>query len=524
MTYKIFISLCVLAVSHLGYGQYTFNKRYFIEFATYMHSIHPTSDGFVMSSSCYDTIGGLHIEFGLTKINPQGNLSTQVKYGEMQRDLWTVEDSYSEQTDLFVQTSIGMVNDTNSLTLSWYNASCDTLFTRYFRSPLVNSGNPSATFINPSYSYLRADSTAYLSFTYFNAIQTATDAMLLKLDPQGNELWRYVHATMDDLEFIQTFTPHGDGVIIGLREGGNIANANHLIKKLNAQGQVDWTIDSNDYYPSVGRLEDMIIDNDTLVVTGNNFDPAGENLAYCSIYKVDTLGNLIWSNTFGEPDPVVMTYFTNLVQTTDGNYVAAGSWGTYPGSEEIPEGHTDQDIDFFAFLVKFDRNTGEIIWERKYRYLEIYWDHHWLMDMKATPDGGVIFCGESADQLEVLDTIPYQQGWVVKLDGCGCLVPGCDENCVVGVEENLTQDMMKIGPIPASDFLNIYIANAPFIDVHSLVLKMYDINGKMVYSSPIKNTDVTYMLDVAPFANGPYIVSLSSKDGVIQSERVVVEK
>lgn len=524
MTPKVWIFLCVLAVSQFGYGQYTFNKRFFYNLQSTYNNLTPIDNGYVLAGWCFDTINELHYETLLTRIDLQGNVFNHSKYGNATREFWTLEDSFSEQEDLFIQTSAGNISDTFALSLTWYNSNCDTISTRYLRSPIVNSGNPSASYINPSYSYLCADSTAYLSFTYFDAIETGTNAVFLKLDPQGNELWRYVHATTDDPELVQTCVPHGDGVIIGLREGGNTATINHLIKKFNAQGQVEWTIDSEDYFPAVARLEDLIIDNDTLVVTGNNFDPAGENLAYCSIYKVDTLGNLIWSNTYGEPDPVVMTYFTNLVQTTDGNYVAGGSWMTYPGSEEIPEGHTDLDIDYFAFLVKFDRNTGEIIWERKYRYLEIYWDHHWLSDLKATPDGGVIFCGESADQVFVTDSLPYQQGWVVKLDGCGCLVPGCDENCVVGVNEKETPSVLKIGPVPASDLLNIYIANSPNIDMHSLVLDIYDLLGNLVYSSAIKTTDVTYMLDVSSFSNGEYIVSLRSIDGLIDSEKILIAK
>lgn len=91
MTYKIFISLCVLAVSYLGYGQYTFSKRHAFEFNTFTNSVHCLQESYIISSACYDTIGGLHIDHNIAWIDNFDNLQYQNQYGTSDRDLYPLE-------------------------------------------------------------------------------------------------------------------------------------------------------------------------------------------------------------------------------------------------------------------------------------------------------------------------------------------------------------------------------------------------------------------------------------------------
>ncbi|MFN0030740.1 MAG: T9SS type A sorting domain-containing protein [Flavobacteriales bacterium] len=223
---------------------------------------------------------------------------------------------------------------------------------------------------------------------------------------------------------------------------------------------------------------------------------------------------------------------SNIVQTCDSNYVAGGTWLSAPGSEEIIEGQNNPDYDEFAHIVKFERNTGDIVWERKYRFLEIYRDQHTLVDMKATPDGGVIFCGEARDAYHIYDP-PYQQGWLVKLDECGCLVPGCDTLCqyVCNVPTDTTDSSFFpvftshfiIGPNPASDFINIYYGPSPTLPQgKGVAFDIHDVQGKLVYSFVPTTTETTYMMSTEILAAGMYVISLRNGDEVVEQRKVVV--
>jgi hypothetical protein len=273
----------------------------------------------------------------------------------------------------------------------------------------------------------------------------------------------------------------------------------------------------------------IIGDGSDIVISGRHVTPNITSYTTIAIVvKLDTLGNTHWARTYGEYEEFRRKDFTNVVKTCDGNYVTGGTWVSTPGSEEIPEGQNDQDVDEFAYLLKLDRETGDIIWERKYRFLEIYGDRHNLIDMKATFDGGVIFCGVARDSYQILDG-PYQQGWLVKLDECGCLVPGCDSLCnYVGCASNDTTAFFPavahqfiVGPNPATQFINIYFAGVD-LDLAQTQFQMYDLQGRLVYSFAPDAADTTYMLSTEQFASGTYLLLLHHKGEKVQEQKIMV--
>ena len=150
--------------------------------------------------------------------------------------------------------------------------------------------------------------------------------------------------------------------------------------------------------------------------------------------------------------------------------------------------------------------------------------------MKATLDGGVIFCGEARDTYSILAP-PIQQGWLVKLDECGCLVPGCDSLCSYvgcGVQDTaffpVFGDHFIIGPNPASQFINIYLGSLESLNLESLNFQLYDIQGKLVYSFNPTTPETTYMLSTENFASGLYVLSLREGERILQQQKIVVER
>jgi len=153
-------------------------------------------------------------------------------------------------------------------------------------------------------------------------------------------------------------------------------------------------------------------------------------------------------------------------------------------------------------------------------------DQHYANDLKATPDGGVIFCGQatdlSGDPNDVLN--PPQQGWICKLDACGCLVPSCDPNCIVGVEEKATEEFhaFKVGPNPANDLLNIYLPPNSISENKQAQFVFYDMQGKVIKTFQPHRDDVTYIVDVADLPVGNYLLQLEIENKALESLRVEI--
>lgn len=518
----ITIAGCLLA-SGL-FSQSTFNNRFYYQNQTELFNVYPMEIGYILSGWSADTIGADHFDLILLELTDNGETISIVPFGEWNRPFWTIGGSETAHADFFIQASTGVRNDSTAASLTWFNSDLDTLFTRDFRSPYLGTGALGEDFLSPVFTRLNPDSSVFLSMEVYSET-TYNDALIYKLDPSGQEIWHYEHATASDPDIIYGLVPHEGGVIAGILELGYTGNpTNHVLKKLDNNGNEIWSLNSDDYLLGLMGFGSILIDQDTLVISGSYEEPGMQDVySIASIYKIDTLGNLIWSNTFGDYTNYDWREFTNLTQTTDGHYVCGGTWTTEPGSEEIPEGELSPDYDQFAHIVKFDRNNGDIIWERKYRWLETYHDRHNLYDMKATPDGGLIFCGSAVDLYQFYDP-PLQQGWVVKLDECGCLVPGCDVSCEVGVHEEEELLTLKIGPNPTSDLLNIFIGESTQIDFNGLQLEVTDLFGRVIHQNPIKYSGTTYIFDVSNYAAGQYVVSLVLEGSVLASEKFVVKK
>ena len=524
---RAWIILFMLSAHLSIVGQSTFNVRLTTQLNTSLNSIHITENGYISSGWTTDTIGGYHFDMLFYSLDANGNVIDSRRYGEPNRMFWSIGNSSSEIPNYYVQQSIGPRSDTAAVNYTWYNQLGDTLFTKDFRSIYLGDGSDQDYFITPPFAFIKSDSCTFISTNVFGA-NTFNDAVLYKLDPQGHELWHYVHATLSDPDGIYAVVPHQGGVIVAISEYGFVENnvvneANNLIVKLDANGNELWSLNSDDHAPGSRDSEAMIVDQDSIVIAGIYEAP---NLVdvypIASIYKIDTLGNLVWSNTYAEYVNFEWRKFNSLVQTTDGHYVCGGTWTTTPGSEPVPINQTNPDFDQFAHIVKFNRDNGAIIWERQYRWLETYRDYHTLSDMKATPDGGVVFCGEALDLYLQLDP-PYQQGWVAKLDACGCLVPGCDETCIVGVEEmRMPASRFKVGPNPASDILNVYLSPQAN-KFKAETLSLYSLTGQLMQSFQIKHFDTTYMMDVSSLAIGEYVLVLSAGNEILEQQKIVVK-
>jgi hypothetical protein len=112
--------------------------------------------------------------------------------------------------------------------------------------------------------------------------------------------------------------------------------------------------------------------DDGYIVAGQTYSfGAGEADFY--LVKANSLGNMVWSRTYGGSDS---SYAQSVQQTTDGGYILAG--GTYSFGAG--------DADFY--IVKTDP-LGDTLWTRT----EGGSDHDWAHSVQQTTDGGYIVAG-----------------------------------------------------------------------------------------------------------------------------------
>lgn len=175
-----------------------------------------------------------------------------------------------------------------------------------------------------------------------------------------------------------------------------------------------------------------------------------------------------------------------------------------------------------AFLTKFSPD-GELLWNRTYHYLNVPDDKHELYDLKATTDGGYIFCGQATDLVPYweMSEPPYQQGWLVKVDGHGCLVEGCEQFDNVSEITAPDTPYFLAGPNPASSFINLYPSH-PL--AQGSTFKLYTITGQLLGTFDAAfGAGSTLILDVSTYPPGHYTLVLEDQGQVVQQVKVVVE-
>jgi outer membrane protein assembly factor BamB len=358
--------------------------------------------------------------------------------------------------------------------------------------------------------------------TIFVSYDGSTDQTLTKLDAgvicfdENDELvWETQWVTADnEIPFALTYHENYLFVSVMRNPSNLVVDGSISIYKLNAiTGEIldswhePWGFD-------LTELDEIISVEDGIVMAGSALLESNEFSDGCVI-KINADGENLWHAIIDNPDPNFRGYFTEVVQTTDGNYVAAGEWEySLPEFDEV-NGNSNDD----GWLVKFDAQTGDIIWDRKYHYIEDTNDEHEIYDLTACSDGGVAFVGEALDLTINGDPdyiYPVQQGWVVKVDSFGCIVPGCQENSIS--ELNAEKTYFKAGPNPLAQGqnLHIYLGNEA-----TGTFSLRDAQGKEIksFSAQGKNTTYTWELDIPA---GSYVLSLVDGNGALQSQKIII--
>jgi Secretion system C-terminal sorting domain len=524
----LLIALLVLTCLNGTLAQSTFNVRLGFDYSTLASSVVISGESIIVTGPTIMNDGFNSLVLFYYEFTLDGNLIQSQTVGETDVEFFAYGSSAVNTTSAsFVQSAQAALDDVTYGSLLFFDAAGNPIDTTYFLSPY----NPEALdgligTVRPEEITTDSDGNLYLCSTIFDPTLTGNDFVVMKFTSDGEFVWQYIYATMSDIDLCYAMEHDGVGLVCAAYQNENLGdniNTKHffrLIEDINEQPIVDWEFILD--FPPAGNPRDLILENDGIVVCSDLINDGQTGLGPF-LYKVDYNGNVLWQS-----EPVIGWYeddqeYRRVIRVDDG-YVCVAS--EFVSGDNV-EGWSE-DWDWNGILVKHDLNGG-VQWLRRYKYIESCYESHFIYDLKATPDGGFVFCGESTDGCiddNWTQEAPTQQAWVVKVDACGCLVPGCDEGCTVGLEElsDLEIPNFVAGPNPVSQYLNIFLSQ----DLSSLSGKaseyhfqIHDQIGRLITEFKTSAANTTYMLDVENFESGTYILSLSIDGIVVQSEPIV---
>lgn len=215
------------------------------------------------------------------------------------------------------------------------------------------------------------------------------------------------------------------------------------------------------------------------------------------VSHIDQEGEVLWKHFFEPPrrDPVRMH------RMDDGDVLICGGTMNNPAS---------------AWLSRVSPE-GEVLWNRLYRVEGHPSIEYRFIDVKDTPDGGIIASGRWVDTLPGGQIDPNV--FLLKLDGDGCFHPGCGGDTVsivTSTQEVLWQPAagegwLELSPNPATDVLRL-VSLQPLPEGSRL--EVFSLQGRQLWQEVLP---AGYLqgreVSVSGWAPGPYALLLKSREG-----------
>lgn len=303
--------------------------------------------------------------------------------------------------------------------------------------------------------------------TYSSPIDTAySDVFAMKVDDQGFILWTQSYGG-SDYDEAQSVLPTADGgfLIIGSTMSYGTVFKSALAIKIDANGVQQWAniyamTNSNYFYRGI-----IASDNNYVLVGGTYNINGGTNFDHY-VVKINPSGTLIWAKRYGTPGP---DFAYDVAETNDHGYVVAGVTSTNTA------GGADQNIfkiDGVGNLI-WTKNYGSPQYDRPSKILQDQNGNYFICgytnistttttinqmtlhkidpagnslwvnrygDISGTSeglymipgiDGGIIMCGYS-----IAFSDPYGDAYVVKTDDNGA--SGCFQSALNFTQNNAT--------------------------------------------------------------------------------------
>lgn len=209
---------------------------------------------------------------------------------------------------------------------------------------------------------------------------------LARIDEGGNEIWSRSHdMNANVIASSAVGMPDGDLLVLATVTYFPDPDDDLVLLRVDEDGNEVWTRRWND---GQAAATDLIPTSDGNYVIAGSYSHSDDTDRSKSDYlfiKIDPEGNEIWSSTFGEPGWI--DYGEVITEATDGGFVASGdrTKNFYTRTEDL-------------LLVKVSAN-GELLWERTFDTAV----HNMHGGILRHPDGGYVVVGSTIMENETFD-------------------------------------------------------------------------------------------------------------------------
>ncbi|MCB0571796.1 MAG: T9SS type A sorting domain-containing protein, partial [Phaeodactylibacter sp.] len=342
------------------------------------------------------------------------------------------------------------------------------------------------------------------------------DIELLKLDTLGNLQWSktFGTTTRDDTPQSVIRTPSGY-IIASIRDNTNSTHENfefrNHIFEISDEGEILWQ-----YLSPIDELRGLkggvipTSDGGLLVLTGKGIEvyvnpDTGQPRWHSYVFKLNASHQEEWG-VFVRDSLEAITPNNQLraaLELGDGSgFVVAGNLVA-----RTPENW------FFSGVAAKISPTGELLWKRYYQHIIGQGPRHYIYDLAQAPDGGFVMVGEVRDTINA----PRQQGWLLKVDEYGCLVPGCQLVSQVESPAQAAAPRLLLYPNPVREQLQVYYQSGGPAEAE---FRIVDAQGRAWRHFHARLPEVTLIVDVAELPAGLYFLRCVQEGRAAQAQFV----
>lgn len=363
------------------------------------------------------------------------------------------------------------------------------------------------------------------------------DVFCIKTDQNGDTLWTRTYGgteSDDGSGIIQT----NDNcyLIVGATSSLGAGLSNVYCIKIDVNGDTLWTKTYNKKNSNYGASVIQTVDNGYLIVgTTSNLGVPNSKDGY--IIKINSVGDTLWTNTItGIGDDWAFT----ALELSDGNYILSGATNSF--------GSGGYDI----YLTRLD-NIGNVIWMKTYGGVE----DDWGGIFQKTDDNGYVILGNTYSyglgiaDIYLIKTNEYGDTlWTKTFGGTGddwgsCVKQTTDNGFIISGYTNSFGNaydvyLIKTNASGVVGFQQIISPNTkcnvfpnPNHGIFSIILdkqnnsnvliQIFDINGKKVYSKTGFNQVNTEFIEMNDLPEGLYFVYLSNESFNITKKIVIIK-
>lgn len=340
------------------------------------------------------------------------------------------------------------------------------------------------------------------------------DVLLIKTDSDGNLLWKknYGLAAGNDLAFSVDTALDGGFIMFGFSNSNGTGLGNQFgdgyVIKVDSLGSIQWSKSFGDIYNDE-FWNGITCKDGSFICVGQTaiFDPGYPSNCCNSwnkfyIVKIDFASNTIFEKSYGN-DAVGYNALYSVKELSNGDFITAGAkWDTVANKIR-------------GVILKIN-SAGDSLWMHTYENLHGPHSDNYLYDISPTSDGGYILTGEA-------NPFPPDTGtqdiWVLKIDSEGCEIANCLFSSVSEYSNGNLSKSLRNYPNPYNISTTIEVRVNE--NLKSPKLLIYDIVGNVIaeYKLSIGLNAIPILSGTLPA--GTYFYSLVSANKKIETEKMI---